>query len=52
METNISSNLLQYFFELAPCPPGVHDMPGNKFPITNYRSFHEEYFMKLFQKTS
>ncbi|KAL4126422.1 hypothetical protein QTP88_010644 [Uroleucon formosanum] len=23
METNISSNLLQYFFELGPCQPGV-----------------------------
>ncbi|KAL4148699.1 hypothetical protein QTP88_002869 [Uroleucon formosanum] len=46
METNISSNLLQYFFELGPYQPGVLDMPANKFPITNGRSFREEYYYK------
>lgn len=46
MATNISSNLLQYFFELGPCQPGVVDMPGNKFLMTNGCSFHKEYYFK------
>lgn len=46
LETNVSSNLLQYFFELGPCQPGVLDMPSYQFPITNGRSFHEQYYFK------
>lgn len=48
LETNVSSNLLQYFFELGPCQPGVLDMPSYQFPIANGRSFHEEYYFKKF----